>query len=249
MMTKNPPIYILSTCRKIELLRAATLVFDTLRIGFPDSQVHVWTNSPMAEARKALEKCALRADCEIRHIDTIHHRWIEMLVGDNDEPFWICDTDVIFWNRCDLWNMQGKWLSGCLTPGFYDRFTRCKTMPRLHTSLLYIDPERLRLRLREWRQGIHFTEFNPAVNLYYPLTLPPNTFYDTCSLLYQAVGGSAFSPAQLACYEHLHCATWVDLIEPTYPGMKSLHESFFERPDLARGLRDVQSKFYAANAI
>jgi len=37
-------VFILATCRKPELLRMATLVFETIRVGFPTASINVFIN-------------------------------------------------------------------------------------------------------------------------------------------------------------------------------------------------------------
>lgn len=245
-MPRHPPIYILCTCKTPELIDAATLTFRTLRVGFPFSTVTVWLNNVHPEARDKILEATESVSAEVRDFTTIHHDWINVLLAEEDSPFWLCDTDVVFWNRCDEWDTTGLYLSGRLVPRFYDRFTRCVTEPRLHTSLLYMDPATIRRLRREWHNSSVNSQFNPRVNLVNPLVIPRNTFYDTCAFLYHAISGTPFNQIQLASYDHLHAATWVDQLEPYYPGLRACHQAVYENTAKARGLHVLQDQFYAS---
>jgi len=241
-------VKILATCRKLELLPAATLVFKTLRTGFPDAKVTVYINA-IPEAVEAIREAAV--GCTVVQVETIHHKWIESLVAMENEPFFICDTDMVFWNKFDQSNLIGSHIVGTLTPRFRDPFSRCLTMERLHTCLLYINPSLVRKRIARWDLMCPNSVFTPKVNLFYPLVTPTpfgNTFYDTLALLYSAIGGTFFTADQIASFDHLHCGTWVDLIESSMPGMSGLHKSVFNDQNAAKGLRSMQNEFYKRNA-
>ena len=241
-------VKILATCRKLELLPAATLVFKTLRTGFPDAKVTVYINA-IPEAVEAIREAAV--GCTVIEVETIHHKWIESLVALENEPFFICDTDMVFWKKVDQSNLIGSHIVGTLTPRFRDPFSRCVTMERLHTCLLYINPSLVRKRIARWDLMCPNSVFTPKANLFYPVVMPNpfgNTFYDTLALLYSAIGGTFFTADQIASFDHLHCGTWVDLIESSMPGMNGLHKSVFNDQNAAKGLRSMQNEFYKRNA-
>lgn len=245
-------VFILATCRKPELLPAATLVFKTLRVGFPNNQVHVTLNTSVLGCE--FSKIAEVADSESCVIDTeqtIHHEWIEDLVHNQDEPFIILDTDVVFHKQFDVTGLDQTYLSGDYVPQFFDKFSGCITMPRLHTSLLYIDPVEVGKRLDVWQSRILKTPFTPSAKVIHPMVIPvhgTNYFYDTCSVLFHAISGTKFGPEKLDCYDHLNCATWVDLAEKAYPGMSQIHQRIYDNPATAKQLRPLQREFYRNNA-
>ena len=246
----SAPVHILATCRKPELLGGTLLVFDTLRIGFPTAKVTVHLNNHACS--KQITAKADEIGCHFVWVDTIHHEWIEKLFLDEAEPFWILDTDVVLWSSVEDWDMSECFLSGTYTPRFHDPFTKCDTQSRLHTCLMYFDPIKIMSKVTD-RLARHVeTPFNPCVNLIHPVMIPTQDrtfFFDTCALLHQAIGGTAFKDDQLKCFEHLHCGTWSDLIESVFPRMRKIHDSIFADPQSARGLRDVQNEFYAQHAI
>ena len=89
MATTSEKVHILATVRKPELLEAATLVFSSLRTGFPCAQLVVWANGlvdPAAE--KAIHQCAVAVGGEYRPLaPTVHDVWVESLVQYSLEPF------------------------------------------------------------------------------------------------------------------------------------------------------------------
>lgn len=244
-------IHILATCRKLPMLRSSTLVFDTIRVGFPDEQIHVTVNTDIADAKREIVQSCEKVKATYEHACTVHHKWIRDTLERSRSPLWICDTDMVFFNKFDASSLLGSALAGTFTPRFMDPFSKCMTMERLHTCLLYMHPRMIQHRITSWQLQVPETKFTPKVDLIDPLVIPTlhgNTFFDTCSLLYQAIGGQSFNDKQLASFAHLHCGTWADMIEPVMPGMLSMHKQAIENPEFAKNLRKLQSDFYAKHA-
>lgn len=247
---KNPKVFILATVRNPELIRGTTLVFDTLRTGFPNSDVTVFTNNiPDAHIINVIKRAG---DCECNitnlHQTTIHHQWIELLLKTYDEPFIVLDTDICFWKSCE-WDYGTAALSGRFTPQFYDLFTKCITRSRLHGSFLYFNPALIRAQVEQYRARFPDTPFNPLANLIYPVVIPGakhSYFHDTCCLLYQAIGGKSFAESQLDSYDHLNCGTISDIVGPhlTDLRLREAHFAVFENPQLAKGVWRQQMAYY-----
>jgi hypothetical protein len=272
--SNKPPVLILVTCRKKELLRASTLVFDTIRTGFPTSPIHAYINHvPDNACEREVLRALGKADVTTvgfepgtpwedrdRHT-TIHHRWISDLLETRKTPFWICDTDVCFWDKVEDFQLGASYfpLFGRYTPEFFDKFTNCITRARLHTSLLYFNPERIEPGLAGYWKQFPETPFNPRPNLIYPTFFPfrhdgrpyANFFYDTCAMLYHAIGGYAFTTDVLNCYDHLHFGTISDLVCPYWAEnhFRENHFAVFENPQLLKGAWRQQEEFYRANAV
>jgi len=242
-------VHLLATCNKPELVDAATLVFKTLRVGFPTAEINVWLNGDVLHRAKIVD-AAMKADCVVNESEpTIHHNWIKERLETETEPFWICDTDIIFHRSVEDWKCQTP-LMGAYVSKFHDKFTRCQTAPRLHTSLLRFDPVLIGQQLQRLQTSIRVSRFSPLVPLIDPVMLPPNTFFDTCALLYQAVGGTKLTDVQLEAYEHLNGATWVDELGPVYPGLSEFHKSIYADNSKASGSHRAMQQFYApANTL
>lgn len=222
------PVHILYTVRKEELRPFSDLVFKTLKVGFPTAKVFVHDNHTG---------------------DITHHDWITTLLDQNTIPFWICDADMIFYDKVEDWTFD-KPIAGRRIPQWNDEFTGCITRSRLHTSLMYLDPSGIKDRLEKYKAQFPDTPFNPFAHLINPLCVPWNGrtyFYDTTSLLYHAIGGQTFTALQLESYSHLNFGTIEDIVLPRLTGgeqMRALRREILEDPIKGKGLWRVQEAYY-----
>lgn len=247
-------VHILATCRKPELLPFTELVFKTLHIGFPTARVFVWGNQLPKYALDAIQPLAEAHPCELcSNEPTIHHRWIERLLASRDEPFFILDTDVIFYRNFEQFipELKDAALAGFRIPQWKDEFSGCITRARLHTSLLYMDPMAIRKMVSGYEAGIADTVFTPKANLIHPLVVPFGGhpyFYDTCSLLYHAIGGMAFTEQMKQAYAHLNFGTIPDVVLPRLTGGDVMAKARLEILDnlaLGYGSHRAQMEYYA----
>jgi len=239
----SEPVHILCTVRKPELLPMAQLVFKTLRIGFPTAPVTVHLNNLSGEIEESIKARAFEQDCVMVECktETVHHRWIEDLCSRLDEPFWICDTDIIFYDSIEQFQFA-QILTGWRIPQWNDEFSGCITRARLHTSLLRIDPVALRDKVKLFTSPVPDTIFTPFVNLYYPLVVPVKKmryFFDTMALMYHAIGGEPFRPNHKDCYCHLNFGTIEDIVLPRLTDGAQWAEArkrIVENPTTGRGI-------------
>jgi len=243
-------VFILATCRKPELLPFTTLVFDTLRIGFPTATIGVYLNNLDAETSKVIIGLADKVQAGTKNTNTIHHEWIESLVSTEQEPFFIVDTDVIFYSNFENYNFAES-LAGYRIPEWKDDFSGAITRARLHPSLLYIDPVAVRAAIDKFKELIPDTPFTPKVNLFHPICLPFKRrwyFNDTCSLLYQAIGGQSFTDEQKNAYCHFEFGTIPDVVLPRLPtahatAMMERRLAILNNPALGRGAWREQEEY------
>lgn len=249
------PVHILFTLRKQELEQYSYLVFRSLRTGFPTSKIFVHVNPPSPiteEAKELFVKC----DAEVDTLDktVIHHDWISSLLETITEPVFICDTDVMFWRSFEDQTFD-KPMAGRRIPQWYDEFTGCNTRSRLHTSLLYLDPNGIRDRVDKYYSGIHQTPFNPTAHLINPICVPlygRTYFYDTCSLLYHSIGGQPFTERQLDSFDHLNFGTISDIVLPRLKDGEQMHtirEAVIKDPHLAQGCWREQEEYYLSRPV
>jgi len=247
----RPQVHILATVRKPELLYAALLVFKTLRVGFPSAVVTVWGNHLRPEYDKEVRSEAARTGCLYQRLAEYvpHDRWIETLVERNNTPFWICDTDIVFFSDVEVFNVKGNF-SGQLEPSFHEEWTKTLHISRLHTALMVFDPLKVRLAIRQWMCKVPpiwmcSADF-PLIRQTFVPALDFTVFYDSCAALYHAIGGTPFDDVILDRYEHLHCGTYSDLVEPhlSVKGMGDIHKAIYQQPALAKGIRAEQDKYY-----
>jgi hypothetical protein len=245
-----PPVHILATCRRPELAEMTELVFKTLRVGFPTASITVHLNGQCADICIGITALCKKNGAEIKKIATIHHRWIEQLVATIDEPFYILDTDVIFYSSVEGWTFDTA-LAGFLIPEWQDEFAGAVTRSRLHPSLLYVDPLAVRKQLSEFRGVCPDSPFTPFGNPFYPVCLPLNRkmfFHDTCSLLYHAIGGTPFTNEQKDAYFHFNFGTISDIVLPRLSDGQKMHGArrlILNNPEMGRGAWRFQEEYYA----
>ena len=238
----------------------STLVFKTLRIGFPTAEVVVHLNGPAAESAVGELK---DVGCFVvsRKEETTHQAWISSLLvapPGNDpwhpsrqEPFWICDTDVIFYSSVEDWKFNSP-LAGYLIPEFRDEFTKAVTRSRLHTSLMRIDPREISRAHKGWIAQHPDTQFNPPINLLNPVMVPLNNetyFYDTMSLAYHALGGTPFTPQQKDAYFHFHFGVCSDVVLQHLSNrevMEAARKDILDHPEKGRGMWRAQDRYFEA---
>lgn len=252
-------MFILATCRKPELLRATALIFDTIRVGFPTADIRVqWNGVGPLEALEATNRAATSVAAYFATWpETTHHEWVARLIREEQEPFFCCDTDMVFFSNFERFDFTDVILAGQRSPQFRCKFAAAITKPRLHTCLLRIDPEKVREAVKKF--GEQFPDVyclpRPTLeDLVFPRYIPQLSdrphFYDTTSLLYQAVGGHCFSDEQMDAFSHLGSATLSDVVASHYPEyrMRETHFAIFENPQLAKGSWKLQDEFYAKHA-
>lgn len=246
-------VFILASCPGPTLTKGSHLVFDTVRVGFPTANLFLDVNDMNPEHGQKLMDMGEAIGARVGTTDTIHHDWISNLLATQTEPFFILDTDVIFWSSFEVWKFDCA-LAGRRIPQFYDEFTRCITRPRLHTSLLYIDPVKIRSSTDAYIARLEPTVFNPHVKMVDPLCLPfkgKTYFHDTCSVLYNAIGGQPFTEKHLECYDHMNFGTLDHLVLPRLKdgaAMASLRQKVWDQPSLAKGAWREQDEYYESRS-
>jgi hypothetical protein len=210
-------VFILTYCRKPELLYGTALIFKTLRVGFPTAEVQVVDNSSLPGlVRSVIRAWAEQAGCSYRQLDgpraTSHHLFLKRtILSDMGGTVIFLDPDVCFWENCENWSFTGL-VAGRRIPCFYDEFARCVTMPRLHTSFLWVeDVARLRERIVELQRR-HF-DFDPFAPYMFPQGGRWHRF-DACANLFAALEGEmhAFGEIELNAYDHLFCGSHLDQV-------------------------------------
>jgi hypothetical protein len=210
-----PKVFIVTWCRSAELLYGSTLTFQTLRLGFPDSEVVVIENGSPPGLREPIRDAALAVGCEVRQLEESQHHWslIESAVLGETRPVVILDPDIALWERIDGWDFGEALMAGRFLPEFSDPYSGTLTLSRLHTSHLWFPrPAELKARVDQ----ILARRFE-AGSLFQPRMMPPGWWrWDTAAALFHALGPDAarFSEAQLDAYDHLFCGSHINLILP-----------------------------------
>lgn len=246
-----------------------TLVFQTLPTGFPTAHVKVHAR-PMTvdqeirlqDAVAAAQQVRARTGIGVRPIEIgpteaeCHGKWMDSVVERWQGPVVFLDTDVVFHAPVEHWEFSTG-LAGRYIRRFREPLTRCVSEPRLHPSLLFVNPEQVRRELDVWRSGFNVTRFNPPAVSFAAFTLAERTragvvphFYDTGSALYQAIGGNSFTESQLDAYDHLFAGTFVDELSPAIEDadLAGAHRQAWQNPTGIRGAWRHQNQWFARRA-
>jgi len=258
------PVHILVTCRKAEMLPAATLVFKTVRVGFPDAPIRVCLNQAYRQEWPYQWEEQIRGAMKAAKPERIltcaiaHDSWISALIEVERNPFWICDADVAFWKEFKH-EPDGSALAGVRVPSFFEPWTRTQYRERLHTCLMRIDPLAFRESCLDFKQSFPLEPFKPRIDYVYQQWQPELTegeigmkrvvhFYDTLAMAWHAFGGQEFTQAQIESFDHLNCATYADLIAPSLDfDILGAHKAIYENIELARGSWGKQFEWFAAH--
>jgi hypothetical protein len=249
-------VHILATHLFGEPIEGTTLVFRTLRVGFPTAKVTVWGNNLNVSSQLHVRHCCDKTCATFLQVNsTAHDRWITGLVEVSPEPFWICDTDIVFRSSIEGFKSdKDRAIFGRYEPEFVEPWSKTQKVDRLHTSLLWINPKMVRSQIRGWMASWHPNgfPFMPEVELIRQQFIPQGLgkkplFYDTCSGLYQAIGGQAFTDEQNNAFDHLHCGTYVRRMKGAVDGLKEAHEAIYSGKVEASQIRDSQQEFYRRN--
>jgi hypothetical protein len=252
-------VHILSTIRNPKLWHSSVLVFKTLRVGFPTADIFVWGNGLDEQSERLVANAAGSVKAHFRNIPRIEHgHWIETCVANNNTPFWICDTDIVFFGSMEKFKWKADTqFAGRYEREFFEEWSKTRKVARLHPSLMYFNPAKLRIAICGY-PGLPAYFSTVSRELFHWSFVPVRIgegckskrgilFYDACAGLHHALGGTSFTEEQNLCFEHCHCGTYANEIAAAVPhlqGLPDLHRAIFMQPELARGLRAQQDKYY-----
>lgn len=246
-------VCILVTVPRPELLDNCTLVFKTLRVGFPTVQIDVFDNVNNSDVWNALALRTKQVDgrfitCRERY----HHgKWIQAILKRYDEPVVILDPDVILWENCE--NLQfARLYAGYYTPMIWNEFAKCISAPRIHTSFMWFnDPQRL---LRDIKN--RYPEAHDSTGAYSPCNpFMPDVkflngrpmFWDTCANLYNMIPGTHFDDDVLLKYDHVPSSSFYDVMKDrvsTPKGFEWLHKTAVTNPTMLRNMWPGVNDYY-----
>ena len=173
-------VYTLLYCRANEDKEGNFIFFDSVRKGFPNAQINVYSNANSKEFnKKAKSKCESIDANFIELKDEIqHYYFIEHILNAKNKPFYIIDPDTVWFDEMPL--KFDADIAGRYIPNFYDKYSDTNTFSRLHTSCLYVNPVSTKEHLAQ-------TAFSGEINLIKPTIFYLNKIrfrHDTCSSLY-----------------------------------------------------------------
>jgi hypothetical protein len=229
-MTKH--VYILTWCFDLDNLYGTTLIFKTLRVGFPKAQVHVIDNVSNPAVRPLIKQHAEECGAEFTQLEQRipHYTFLEQTLNTQPEGTAIfIDPDICLWENVEEWNFD-QLMAGRLIPKYACEYSGCLTHPRLHPSFLWI-PD-----VCTWREKIQavqsqYYEFYPFLPVEFKLDNIWQRF-DTGGILYTALSEQvySFTEKELDAYDHLFCGTHLEDVAPKI------------RPDMALWFREIHKQ-------
>jgi hypothetical protein len=217
-------VFILTFCRNLEAFYGTSLIFKTLRVGFPNARVYVVDNASLPEAQAQIATLCRENECEFKRMTGSglqHHEFIDTTireqatVSSSDGPLVFLDPDICLWQSCENFSFGGL-IAGKKLSKFYDSITNTVTMPRIHSSFLWVKDARALLHeiLRIKAKRFDFLPFQS-----FSFNMDGSWFrYDTGANLYAALPEkhSFFSDSHFEYYDHLYAGSHLDWIFHLY---------------------------------
>jgi hypothetical protein len=206
-------VFILTYAPSMERLYGNTLIFKTLRVGFPNAEVHIYDNHSDMSCVSEIQKLAEENGCTFNYLKEPinHHDFIESQILSNEGTIIFLDPDIIFWKDFERFKVE-KLVAGSFIPTFFDSYTQCLTFARVHSSFLWInDVGKLRNEVELIKQQkFEFNPYSPSMLRYNGRWLR----YDTMAMLYHAIPDKflAFREYWLEHYDHLFCGTHLESV-------------------------------------
>jgi hypothetical protein len=253
-----PTVFILTFCRRVDLFYGTSLIFKTLRTGFPNSRVIVVDNASVPSARRKITELARKEGCEhyqIEEADVEHPDFLETALsafaasGHGKGSLVFLDPDICFWENCEDFRFDTL-MAGRLCRSYVCEATETVGMPRLHTSFLWIqNGMRLWQAICDIRRR-HY-DFSPFGTWTGKIAGRWHR-YDTGCSLYAALGErmDAFEEKHLRRFDHIFGGSHIDWLEDvldpsTLAMFKQAHaDARNGNVDALRGIGKVQESVW-----
>lgn len=240
-------------CRHPKDVAGNWIFFETIRKAFPTETINVYSNQNTKEFDcKTEQKCKqisanfFLIENEIQHVDFI----TSLLYGRRD-PFYIVDPDVIWFKKMPKTFIGA--MAGRLIPNFYDPVSKTNTHKRIHTSVMWLDPQKIKnllatasICLDGNKLNLDF-DFNPFNACAYYLNSCLYRF-DTLAKLYH------FLLTKNACYEftekenngfaHLFCGTHLSSVQTEIEELEFMHKKAALDEKFAMSLYEQQVQYF-----
>lgn len=223
-----------------------TLCFDTLRTGFPTADITVYSNGNCPENDGYIQEKCRKISAQFNIIvNKIHHAdWIKQVIESTKGPLCIIDPDTIWWSSVEYFDFP-SFIAGFLQPYRYSEFSQSVALERLHTHFLWIKDCQELVKTIKYPEQHEYSPCNP----YMPVVVYNKgrpVFWDTCTVLYQMIGGSPFQEEHLNCYDHVNSTALCNTLMARIHGkdvLKCIHETAKTNPAMLKGLWKVVQKY------
>lgn len=239
------PIY----CSDATHKAGALLSLRTIRVGFPTLPITVHWVTP---SELKFEEIGISINCCYDKViqwgaPTTNDQIIKSLCTTEQKGFAVVDSDCVFFDNCEGFETTAQ-IAGEFIPAFDCPIAKARTVCRLHTAFLVLsDPPTLRKIISElykpaFPQFCPFDPFAPVTTFSHRRPI----FYDSCAILYQAIGGDSFDGAMLDKFQHLYGGSYAHLLP--FPHQKFIDECF-ETPSKAKGFRNTMNRFFSERKV
>lgn len=209
-----PTVYTLTWCKRSELLYGTTLVFKTLRDGFPNAPLRVFDAASAPECRDEIRTCANACHAQFSQLERRVELgdFVEWALGNQRTGAAVfVDTDICFWQCIEDWEFDAL-AAGRFIPRHHCEFERCPSEPRLHTSLLWVpDVAAMNAAIVNVRRSHRY--FRPFANIVVRFG-DQWRYFDAGACLYSVYPEQMrhFDETQLDAYDHLFAGTYADSV-------------------------------------
>ena len=252
LMKGKMKVVSLITIPNEEAYKTCTLVLESIRIGFPNAYIEIWINGGSERYLKQIEDRIGVGGLVLLCAKKYHHaEWIKHVISDTEGELIIIDSDMIFWKE---WKFTfPTLLAGYFVPLMWNDFAQCISYPRLHTSFLQISNcKELLKRIEEfYPMGIKEPEYAP-LDMFMPsvkVAMNKLVFWDTCAVLYNAIGGTSFTVEHMDYYDHLNSAAFLNIMSNNMQNgseFKNLHDTISRMPEMLKNRWIETTEYYDA---
>lgn len=246
-------VHILVTCRNPDLWKFSALVFDTIRVGFPTSTIHIWENNTSWEVHSEVYHRLGSLEDVVTHVNDktheLHDEWIQQLIETEVNPFWIVDTDVVFFDNMETEYYTNSAMAGTFIPKFRDPYTQYLTVQKLHTCVMTINPRVIKESLKPKSVFYAPDQTEPPITARRKLFKFGHSMlhHDTMSEIYHSLGGEEFQESTKNKFGHINCGTYADRIDNYIPGYLARCHKLADNPRLLKGIWRDDEAFYKSH--
>ena len=230
-------------CRDPKDVAGNWIFFDTIRKGFPKETINVYSNQNTKEFDcVALEKCQqINANFLPIENEIKHPNFIAALLQYNKNPFYVVDPDTIWFKEMPKDFTEA--MAGRLIPDFYDVYSKSNTHKRIHTSVMWLNPEKIKTLLTT----ATWFEFDPINPCTYYLNNCLYRFDSLAKLYHFLVTKNAcheFTKKENESFAHLFCGTHLSIVGNEIKELELLHKKASTDKKFAMSLYDQQNQFF-----
>ncbi len=231
--------------------RNAMLALDSIKTGFPTSDIHVYDNNKGRQdvVEEITGKCL---DGGLKHIlitdgPISHADWLHRMLNYRGKLA-VVDGDTVWWSSVEGFKFDAP-IAGMFVPRMWNEFSKCESLPRLHTSFLWIE-DTMRLKKAMVHSYSATSRYNPC-NPFAPVVQfigGKPLFWDVGANLFHMIGGQHFQKEQLECYDHVNCSSVYSLMLSRIDDKSGFEKLHSQPVNELRGQNERTRHYYERSA-